>query len=475
VLPRPLRLGVRSAAAVFAAASVAGATALVAGPAGGVPAPCDEADTTPAATAVPPPECVETTTVVTTTTTTDTLATTTTTDAVTTVELAPPEPPVTQPAETIPPPTTTTQTLATAPRTADARKPRARPKTATAPTASSGASGTTAAGPPHNGTPSLAGGPYVFPVLADVSFSDSWGAVRADVGWHHGVDIFAPLGSPVVAVADGVLFSVGWNDIGGRRLWLRDRAGNFFYYAHLSRFAPVAVDGARVRAGTVIGFVGNTGDAAGTPSHLHFEIHPASLLSLGYDGAVDPYSYVSRWQRLTKAGVAALSLRASAGPAPGAILVGYTDISSAEGLSPGGLSETLAEPIVAEPLAAGPALTRPAERAVSPLRAGGAQIARALDAEAAHPRKTEAVWDALSSCESGGNWNANTGNGYVGGLQFLPQTWSGHGGGEFAPSADRATRDEQIAVAERVLASQGWRAWPACSARLGLSAAWRAP
>ena len=330
-------------------------------------------------------------------------------------------------------------------------------------------------GPPDNGTPSLTGGRYVFPVLADVSFSDSWGAVRADVGWHHGIDVFAPMGSPVVAVADGILFSVGWNDIGGRRLWLRDRAGNFFYYAHLSRFAPVAVEGARVRAGTVIGFVGNTGDAAGTPSHLHFEIHPASLLSLGYDGAVDPYSYVSAWQRLTQAGLVALSLEASPGPAPGAILVGYTDISSAEGLSPRRLSETLAEPIVAEPVAAEPRPTRPGERALAPLRAGGAQIARALDAEAARPRNSETVWDALSSCESGGNWNANTGNGYVGGLQFLPQTWNGHGGGEFAASADRATRDEQIAVAERVLASQGWRAWPACSARLGLSATWRAP
>ena len=242
----------------------------MAGPAGGVPAPCDEADTAPAATALPTPECVDTTTVVTTTTTTDTLPTTTR-DAVTTVELPPPEPPVTQPAETIPPPTTTTQALATAPRTAgaptaEARKPRERPKTATAPTASSsGGNGTIVTGPPDNGTPSLTGGRYVFPVLADVSFSDSWGAVRADVGWHHGIDVFAPMGSPVVAVADGILFSVGWNDIGGRRLWLRDRAGNFFYYAHLSRFAPVAVDGARVRAGTVIGFVGNTGDAAGTP------------------------------------------------------------------------------------------------------------------------------------------------------------------------------------------------------------------
>ena len=96
-------------------------------------------------------------------------------------------------------------------------------------------------------------------------------------------------------------------------------------------------------------------------------------------------------------------------------------------------------------------------------------MVRALDAEAGRPAVARSsVWDALSYCESGGNWNANTGNGFVGGLQFLPQTWSAHGGGEFAPSPDRATRDEQIAVAERVLETQGWGAWPACSARLGL-------
>ena len=164
----------------------------------------------------------------------------------------------------------------------------------------------------------MSGGPYVFPVLAKASFGDSWGAVRADVGWHRGVDIFASRGAPVVAVADGVLLSVGWNTVGGRRLWLRDRAGNLFYYAHLSRFAAIAAEGARVRGGTVIGFVGNSGDAAGGPYHLHFEVHPASLLSVGYDGAVDPFPYVSAWQRLTVAGAAArLAAASSAGTGAG--------------------------------------------------------------------------------------------------------------------------------------------------------------
>ena len=78
------------------------------------------------------------------------------------------------------------------------------------------------------------------------------------------------------------------------------------------------------------------------------------------------------------------------------------------------------------------------------------------------------TWDTIAQCESGGNWAINTGNGYSGGLQFHPQTWTGHGGGEYAPSAAGATREQQIAVAERVLASQGWGAWPSCSAKAGL-------
>lgn len=78
------------------------------------------------------------------------------------------------------------------------------------------------------------------------------------------------------------------------------------------------------------------------------------------------------------------------------------------------------------------------------------------------------VWDRLAQCESGGNWAINTGNGYYGGVQFAQGTWEGHGGTQYAPRADLATREQQIATAERVLASQGWGAWPACSAKLGL-------
>ncbi|SEQ24726.1 LysM domain-containing protein [Lentzea xinjiangensis] len=73
-------------------------------------------------------------------------------------------------------------------------------------------------------------------------------------------------------------------------------------------------------------------------------------------------------------------------------------------------------------------------------------------------------WDALAQCEASGNWAANTGNGYYGGLQFSMQTWKGHGG---AGNPASASREQQIAVAERVLASQGAQAWPSCSKRIG--------
>jgi hypothetical protein len=156
----------------------------------------------------------------------------------------------------------------------------------------------------------------------------------------------------------------------------------------------------------------------------------------------------------------------AAGSGPGAILVGYTDISSA---APGELHQTFQKPIAAEATAVETTSPTPA-RAVRPPRASDVRTARMLDAGVGRPAGAAwSVWDVLSSCESGQNWSANTGNGFVGGLQFLPETWRAHGGTTFAPSAELASREQQIAIAERVLASQGWGAWPACSARLGLA------
>jgi murein DD-endopeptidase MepM/ murein hydrolase activator NlpD len=195
--------------------------------------------------------------------------------------------------------------------------------------------------------PLLGQGGYVFPVWGAAGFSDTFGAKRT-LTWHHGDDIFAPFGAPALAVADGVVFSVGWNKVGGNRLWLVDARGNEFYYAHLSAYAPVAVNGAQVRAGAVLGFVGNTGDARGTPFHLHFEIHPTALLSLGYDGAVDPTSYLRSWRHLgdlsafAGSAYAPLALTSAAAPEPGAVLLQATDISSGNGLEPASLLRAFA-------------------------------------------------------------------------------------------------------------------------------------
>lgn len=105
--------------------------------------------------------------------------------------------------------------------------------------------------------------------------------------------------------------------------------------------------------------------------------------------------------------------------------------------------------------------------AASTVAVGAAAAIMAPNAAAA----PDSDWDRLAQCESGGNWAINTGNGYHGGLQFNAQTWQAYGGGEFAPTANLATREQQIVVAERTLAQQGWGAWPACSASLGLNSA----
>ena len=85
------------------------------------------------------------------------------------------------------------------------------------------------------------------------------------------------------------------------------------------------------------------------------------------------------------------------------------------------------------------------------------------------------TWDAVAQCESGGNWSINTGNGYYGGLQFAQSTWEGFGGTQYAQRADLASREQQIAIAENVLAGQGPGAWPVCSVEAGLTAGGPAP
>jgi murein DD-endopeptidase MepM/ murein hydrolase activator NlpD len=206
-------------------------------------------------------------------------------------------------------------------------------------------------------TARLTRGGYVFPVFGSAAFGNTFGAFRADVAgkWHHGEDLVAPYGTPLLAVADGTLFSVGWNDIGGWRLWLRDAGGNEFYYAHLSAYSPLAIAGKRVKAGDVLGFVGDSGDADGGVPHLHFEIHPVEFLGYGYDGAVAPYPFLVAWRRAEDVSFSSgrtylLGRDGLAGPpgAPvasaqaGAVLLEADDISSASGLVAGALKRALA-------------------------------------------------------------------------------------------------------------------------------------
>ncbi|MGW1051254.1 transglycosylase family protein [Streptomyces sp. NPDC002521] len=108
-------------------------------------------------------------------------------------------------------------------------------------------------------------------------------------------------------------------------------------------------------------------------------------------------------------------------------------------------------------------------RASLTVTAGGAGLAIPLVAAGTADAAEAATWNKVAACESSGNWSINTGNGYYGGLQFTQSTWEAYGGTRYAPRADLATRDQQIAVAEQVLGGQGPGAWPVCSVRAGLT------
>lgn len=116
------------------------------------------------------------------------------------------------------------------------------------------------------------------------------------------------------------------------------------------------------------------------------------------------------------------------------------------------------------------------EAAVDPQDLAGAVNTTQLDprdyliavGELQRPEPAYGVWDRLAQCEATGNWHANTGNGYYGGLQEDMTFWRNHGGLAYAPRPDLASRAAQIAVAQRGQARQGWGAWPVCSRRVGL-------
>lgn len=129
------------------------------------------------------------------------------------------------------------------------------------------------------------------------NFIDSWGYPRSGGRRHKGQDLFAPVGTPLVAVRDGVVTKVdpvdnyrvgsGRGDLGGITIWLVDVQGDSWYYAHLSGIAPGITDNTPVRAGQLLGYVGNTGNAATTPPHLHIGWYPNG------GEAANPYSMLA--------------------------------------------------------------------------------------------------------------------------------------------------------------------------------------
>jgi murein DD-endopeptidase MepM/ murein hydrolase activator NlpD len=124
------------------------------------------------------------------------------------------------------------------------------------------------------GAPRVSVRGFTLPVLGPVAFADTWGAPRSGGRRHRGTDLMAPCGARSVAVTDGTVTGLGSHGRGGMMLWLTGRNGDVFFYAHMKGYAPGIHVGKPVRAGEVIAYVGNTGNARGGPCHIHFEVHP---------------------------------------------------------------------------------------------------------------------------------------------------------------------------------------------------------
>jgi murein DD-endopeptidase MepM/ murein hydrolase activator NlpD len=111
--------------------------------------------------------------------------------------------------------------------------------------------------------------------------ADTWGGARSGGRRHEGIDIFATRGTPVLAATEGIVIRVGTSRLGGQVVWVLGPGGQRHYYAHLDSYGDVHA-GMRIDAGRIVGYVGNTGNAATTPPHLHYGIYTAG-------GAINPY------------------------------------------------------------------------------------------------------------------------------------------------------------------------------------------
>ncbi len=157
---------------------------------------------------------------------------------------------------------------------------------------------------------------FVFPVASGYSFIDSWGFPRGPgtpwEHWHEGADIFAPTGTELLAVESGVISRLAGGGRGGLALYIEGQSGSKHYYAHLNGYADGITEGRVVTAGEVVGYVGDSGNAAGGLPHLHYEIHPG-------DRPVNPYPLLAASSRSTTARLTPLTASAGllASAAPG--------------------------------------------------------------------------------------------------------------------------------------------------------------
>lgn len=127
--------------------------------------------------------------------------------------------------------------------------------------------------------------------LPPAAVRDSWHAPRSGGRRHEGIDLFASRGTPIHATTEGILLRRGENSLGGKVVWVLGPGGQRHYYAHLDGFAILA-RGERVQPGTILGYVGNTGNARSTPPHLHYGIYTRR-------GAINPYPLLAQTKMLS--------------------------------------------------------------------------------------------------------------------------------------------------------------------------------
>ncbi|UWG95505.1 M23 family metallopeptidase [Dehalobacter sp. DCM] len=134
-------------------------------------------------------------------------------------------------------------------------------------------------------------GKYLFPIKIKSYYSDTYGAAREGGNrQHEGTDIFNEKGTPIFCVCDGFVEKSGWNRLGGERVGIRGKDGNYYYYAHLDKINEKLAVGDPIKMGDLIGTMGNTGDALTTPDHLHFGIE------LPNGKWVNPYAWLKVWE-----------------------------------------------------------------------------------------------------------------------------------------------------------------------------------